>query len=238
MDHPWADATPTGASSLTTQAAQKTRWPWVWRIGQNPSTIWAIPGNGMIWKPATKLVYVIEFDAVSRASESGLSGSAGQPRRLYSGVGMIRGWALSEEGVERIEVYIDGQYAFDVPYGDPRADTWAKRFPNIDGSGTSGFSVPFRYSALSAGEHTVSVVVTDGFGDRTERSATFDVVRFEQPFVSKADTPNMNLVSRHQAYADYITDVRVFRVGDNVLYGHLRWQHQTQSFEIVSIVKI
>ena len=131
-------------------------------------------------------------------------------------------------------VYIDDQYAFDVPYGDPRADV-GEAFPNIDGSGTSGFSVPFRYSALSAGEHTVSVVVTDGFGDRTERSATFDVVRFEQPFVSQADTPNMNW-SLASSYADYIT-VQGVQVGDNVYSVTLRWQTQTQSFEIVNIVK-
>ena len=179
-----------------------------------------------------KLVYVIEFDAVVEPLRASLDQPANQG--VYTGVGMIRGWALSEEGVERIEVYIDDQYAFDVPYGDPRADV-GEAFPNIDGSETSGFSVPFRYSALSAGEHTVSVVVTDGFGDSTERSATFDVVRFEQPFVSKADTPNMNW-SLASSYADYIT-VQGVQVGDKVYSVTLRWQTQTQSFEIVNIVK-
>ena len=129
-----------------------------------------------------RLVYVIEFDAVVEPLIAELDQPVDQG--VYTGVGMIRGWALSEEEVERIEVFIDGRYAFDAPYGDPREDV-GYAYPEINGSSTSGFSVPFRYSALSAGEHTISVIVTDGFGDRVERSATFDVVRFEPFFVGK-----------------------------------------------------
>ncbi len=179
-----------------------------------------------------RLVYVIEFDAVVEPLRAELDQPADQG--VYSGVGMIRGWALSEEEVERIEVYVDGRYAFDVPYGDPRDDV-GYAYPDIDGSSTSGFSVPFRYSALSAGEHTISVIVTDGFGDRLERSATFDVVRFEPFFVGKENTPNMNW-SLASSYADYIT-VRGVEVGGSVYSVTLRWQTLTQSFEIVNIVK-
>ena len=67
-----------------------------------------------------RLVYVIEFDAVVAPLRAELDQPADQG--VYTGVGMIRGWALSEEEVERIEVYVDGRYAFDVPYGDPRDD--------------------------------------------------------------------------------------------------------------------
>jgi hypothetical protein len=60
-------------------------------------------------------------------------------------------------------------------------------------------------------------------------------VRFEEPYVSKADTPNMNW-SQASTFADYIT-VRGVQVGDNAYTVTLRWQTQTQSFEIVSITK-
>ena len=178
------------------------------------------------------LVYVIEFDAVVEPLRAELDLPTDQG--VYTGVGMIRGWALSEEEVERIEVYVDGRYAFDVPYGDPRDDV-GYAYPDIDGSSTSGFSVPFRYSALSAGEHTISVIVTDGFGDSLERSATFDVVRFEPFFVGKENTPNMNW-SLASSYADYIT-VRGVEVGGSVYSVTLRWQTLTQSFETINIVK-
>ena len=181
---------------------------------------------------SNKLLYVIEFDGLTEPVRVSLDQPA--QRGVYSGLGMINGWALSAEGVERIEVFVDDQYAFDVPYGDPRADV-GDAFPDIDGSATSGFSVPFRYSALSAGEHTISVVVTDGFGDRIERSATFEIVRFNQPFVSRANTPNMNW-SLASSFADYIT-VRGMQVGDAVYTVTLQWQTQTQSFEIINISK-
>jgi hypothetical protein len=179
-----------------------------------------------------KLVYIIEFDAVVEPLRAELEQPADQG--VYTGVGMIRGWALSAEEVERIEVYIDGSYAFDVPYGDPRTDI-GYIFSNIDGSSTSGFSVPFRYSELSAGEHTISVVVTDSFGNRLERNATFDVVRFEKPFLYKENTPNMNWALA-SSYADYIT-VRGVEVNGSAYSVTLRWQTMTQSFEIINIVK-
>jgi hypothetical protein len=115
---------------------------------------------------------------------------------------MIRGWALSEEGIEKVEVFIDGDYAFDVPYGDPRSDI-GNAFPDIDGASTSGFSVPFRYSTLSAGQHTVSVVVTDEFGAQVERSSRFEVVRFDMAYINKANTPNLDW-SYVSGFSDYI----------------------------------
>ena len=179
-----------------------------------------------------RLAYVIEFDAVVEPLRAELEQPA--DKGVYTGLGMIRGWALSEEDVERIEVYIDGDYAFDVPYGDPRADI-GYVFSNIDDSSTSGFSLPFLYSELSAGEHTISIIVTDGFGNRVERNATFDVVRFEQSFLYKENTPNMNW-SLASSYADYIT-VRGVEVGGSVYSVTLRWQTLTQSFEVINIVK-
>lgn len=176
------------------------------------------------------LVYVVEFDTVVEPLRVALNEPSNNG--VHTGVGMIRGWALSEEGVERIEVYIDDQYAFDVPYGDPRADI-GEAYPDINKSATSGFSVPFRYSALSAGEHTVSVVVTDHFGDRVERSATFEVVRFDKSYIGKADTPSMNWTSA-SAFADYINLYGV-GVGDEIYYMRLQWRTSSQTFEIVEI---
>lgn len=179
---------------------------------------------------SNSLLYVVEFDTLAEPLEASLNEPANNGSQ--SGVGMIRGWALSGEGVERIELYIDGVYAFDIPYGDPRPDI-GNAFPDNDMAATSGFSVPFRYSALSAGEHTVSVVVTDQFGDQIERSATFEVVRFDKPYVSKADTPDLNWAFT-SGFSDYIT-VRGARVGEQTYSVTLQWQTRTQTFEIVNI---
>ena len=180
-----------------------------------------------------QLLYLVEFNTVTEPLRASLS----EPRNngVHSGVGMIHGWALSEEGVERIEVFIDEEYAFDVPYGDPRADI-EKAFPDINGSSTSGFSVPFRYSTLSAGQHTVSVVVTDEFGSQVERSSTFEVVRFDMAYLNKANTPSLDW-SYVSGFADFIT-VRSAQVGDQAYDLVLAWQTQTQTFEIVEITRV
>ena len=177
-------------------------------------------------------MYVIEFDAVSEPLRVALNEPVNNG--VHSGVGMIRGWALSGEGVERVEVYIDGEYAFDVPYGDPRADVGAA-YPDIDQSFSSGFSVPFRYSTLSAGEHTITVLVTDEFGESVQRSATFDVVRFDKPYIGNADSPNMDWSSA-SAFADYITVIGA-TVGGTSYNLRLQWQTRSQTFEIVDITR-
>jgi hypothetical protein len=74
--------------------------------------------------------------------------------QVHSGIGSLRGWAIAEDGIERVEVYIDGNYAYDAPYGGPRGDV-EEKFPEIDGSGQSGFSMAFSYSNLSFGQHTI-----------------------------------------------------------------------------------
>jgi hypothetical protein len=178
------------------------------------------------------LVYIVEFDALSEPFTGGLQEPVNNG--VHSGVGMIRGWAVSGEPVERVEVYVDGEYAFDIPYGDPRADI-GNKYPDNDMAATSGFSVPFRYSALSAGNHTVSVVVTDQFGEQMERSATFEVVRFDKPYIGKADTPDLNW-SFASSLSDYIV-VRGVSVGEESYSITLQWQTRTQKFEIVSISK-
>ena len=139
--------------------------------------------------PGNALMYVIEFDTVVEPMQMNLDEPLN--RSTQAGVGMIRGWVVSEEPVERIEVHLNGEYAFNIPYGDPRPDVGAK-FPDSETAATSGFSVPYRFSALPAGEHTVEVVIVDRFGNRTERSSSFEVVKFHKGYIGTADTPNMD----------------------------------------------
>ena len=41
---------------------------------------------------------------------------------IHGGVGNLRGWAVASEGIEKVEIFIDGEYAFDAPYGGARGD--------------------------------------------------------------------------------------------------------------------
>ena len=182
--------------------------------------------------PTNALLYVIEFDHVADPIEMNLDEPLNTSTQ--AGVGMIRGWAVSSEPIDRIEVYLDGEYSFDIPYGDPRPDV-GNKFPEVAGSDLSGFSVPFRFSSLSQGSHQVKVVVVDRFGSRTEQTSQFDVARFHKPYIGASDTPNMDW-SYSSVYRDKII-LRGVDVGGLSYVVTMQWQTRSQSFEIVEITR-
>lgn len=183
--------------------------------------------------PDTPLFYVIEFDTTVEPVSMNLDEPANGS--VQSGVGMIRGWAVSSEAINRVEVHIDGEYAFDIPYGDPRPDVKSK-FPENENAGTSGFSVPFRFSGLSEGAHEIAVTVVDRFGQREERRSTFEVARFEKGYIGQKDTPNMDWsYASTRGDSIFVTGVGVGGEGYNV---QLQWQTRSQKFEVVKIEKI
>jgi hypothetical protein len=58
----------------------------------------------------------------------------------HGGVGNLRGWAVSSEGIEKIEIWIDGAYAFDAPYGGARSDVGGT-FPDVPTAPTNPASL-------------------------------------------------------------------------------------------------
>ena len=183
--------------------------------------------------PSNTLMFVVEFDTTVDAMQMRLDEPVNGGS--HSGVGMIRGWVVSEEPIDRIEVYVDGEYSFDIPYGDPRADIAAK-FPDNENAARSGFSVPYRFSALSKGEHDIEVIAVDRFGNRTKRSANFGVARFEKGYIGSADTPDLEWTFASTG-AESIYLRRIW-VGDASYDLELKWQPRTQKFEIVEIEKL
>jgi len=182
--------------------------------------------------PENTLMFVVEFEAtvdeVQMRLDEPVNGGS------HSGVGMIRGWVVSEEPVDRIEVYLDGEYAFDIPYGDPRPDIAAK-FPDNENSALSGFSVPYRFSALSRGEHDILVVAVDRFGNRSERSAAFNVARFDRGYVGAANPPRLEWT--YASTGSESIYLRRVWVGDASYDVELKWQPRSQKFEIIEISK-
>lgn len=204
-------------------------------LGDWPAPFYDLGSAGQ-WNdldPANTLFYVIEFDTTVEPMQLRLDEPLN--RRMQAGVGMIRGWVVSSEPVNRIEAHIDGVFAFNIPYGDPRPDV-AARFPDLEGAATSGFSVPFRFSALSAGEHTIDIMVVDQFGNRSETSSTFEVVRFEKSYISAAESPDMDW-SYATATGETIL-VRGVSVGGVNYNMELQWQTRSQKFEIVKIERL
>ncbi len=49
---------------------------------------------------------------------------------IHGDVGNLRGWAIADSGIEKVEIWLDDVYAFDVPHGGKRGDV-SFAFPEI-----------------------------------------------------------------------------------------------------------
>ncbi|MEE4218233.1 MAG: CAP domain-containing protein [Xanthomonadales bacterium] len=100
-----------------------------------------------------------------------------------SGIGLVSGWAVSDLGIESVEVFMDGERIGFVPYGSGRGDVGAA-FPDIPGSDFSGWGMKWGYGLTPEGEHTLRIVVTEQGGGTASREVTFNTIRFNTEFIS------------------------------------------------------
>jgi hypothetical protein len=151
---------------------------------------------------------------------------------IHTGVGNLRGWAIASDGIDKIEIWIDGVYSFDVPYGGARGDV-ASAFSDVADSTESGFSMAYTYSNLSAGAHVISAVAYDALGVMKESIAEFEVVKFSEDFISGANAVDLSGGSC-TASGDQISVMDALVSG--TLYDLvLKWRKAEQGFEIVEI---
>ena len=175
------------------------------------------------------LFYLVEFDGVSDLAFGIEEPGNG---KVYAGIGMVRGWAVSSDAIESIAVSIDGEHAFQLPHGGPHGSA-ANRFPDIPRSGQAGYSTPLNFSALQAGEHTLTVTVTDGFGTSRSRAINFETARFKKAFIPPSDNVELGW-SAIQALGDELSIYNALI--DGVSYQvTLQWDPASQSFRISSI---
>jgi hypothetical protein len=149
---------------------------------------------------------------------------------IHSGIGNLRGWAVAEDGIDRVEIYIDGEYAFDAPFGGERTDV-ADQLPEFPNSDRSGFSLAFGYSNLDIGEHTVTARAYTLLGESKESTSTFQVEAFHKDFIQKWDIVDLSRAGGDGSEIG-LGDVWI----DGKLYNLLlKWRGAEQGFEIVDI---
>lgn len=68
----------------------------------------------------------------------------------------LRGWALHQDGVEKINVYLDDQFIGEATYGILREDV-ALVYPTIQGSEKSGFQMELDMSENENGSYLISI---------------------------------------------------------------------------------
>jgi hypothetical protein len=160
--------------------------------------------------------------------------SLGEPinGQIHSGIGNLRGWAVSSNRIDRVEIFIDGKYVYNAPYGGLRVDVEAA-FPNIDGSVLSGYSLAFGYADLGPGLHTVRAVAYDSLGNSTEQSSTFTVVVYDKNFINSNEVVDLS-ASAVVASGDEIM-INDASIGQRSYNLKLKWRTAEQGFEVIEI---
>ena len=151
---------------------------------------------------------------------------------VYSGIGNLRGWSVATVGIERIEIWINGEYRFDAPYGGPRGDV-GKIYPDIADASNSGFSLAWNYNGMGEGEHIVTARAYNSNGQFVEMSSNFTVTRFHKPYLRPSDTVDLSGAQCS------VSDSQI-SVGDAVMDGKvydilLDWRTAAQDFQIIEI---
>lgn len=180
----------------------------------------------------TPLVYVVEFSGLS---DIRLEIDEPTPGGVHTGIGNVRGWAISSNHIERVEIFIDGAYQFDIPHGGSRGDV-GNAFPKIENSALSGYAAAVNYNNLSPGEHELVVRASDTFGSTIERQVTFEVIRFEESFISASDDFELGWAGL-AALGRTIT-IYGAMIGEHRYNLTLQWRASTQGFEIIRIQKL
>ena len=155
-----------------------------------------------------------------------------QEGESYSGVGTLRGWAIAEEGIERVDIYIDDDFYQSAPYGGQRADVEAT-YPEIADARNSGFALAFSYNILSKGSHTISAVAVTTQGRSKTVDADFTVTKFHKNRIRPTDEVSLDgatcsVSGEEVSLFDALIDGRTYDIS-------LEWRTGDQGFEIESI---
>lgn len=154
------------------------------------------------------------------------------PGSVYSGVSNVRGWAVAPQGLQKIELYVDGALQGHIPLGGKRTDV-GNAYPSYPGAAESGFAMALNYSNLAAGTHTLMVRAIDAAGGGRDASTTFTVVRFADSFMADPMAVNLDNATINWG-GNTITIQNLLAVGKpyNV---QLNWRPAIQGFAITQI---
>lgn len=159
-----------------------------------------------------------------------------KPNSTYSGVTNLRGWAVSINGIDKVELLVDGTLVDVIPSGGLRPDV-GNSFPTYPNSGNSGFSMAFNYSNLSPGQHTFTVRAVDTRGNAKVQTVTLFTVRFdvENNFLLDDTKVNLNASTlgvgpngRSISIKNMLVDGKTY----NIL---LDWRQEAQGFAITQL---
>lgn len=89
---------------------------------------------------------------------------------VLSGNYVIEGWALSDDGIDEVAIYVDRQYVSSAQTGGPRPDV-AAAFPKETHAAESGWRAPIGVTNLAVGPHDFVVQAVGKNGARRDIGA-------------------------------------------------------------------
>ncbi len=101
--------------------------------------------------------------------QAGLVGNIESPREgaQYGDNILFQGWALALEGVERVDLYIDGEFIGTAAFGIDSRPGVAVQFPGYPDVDAPVWALTYDSNNLSDGFHQVQVFVVDDIGSST-----------------------------------------------------------------------
>jgi len=153
---------------------------------------------------------------------------------VQSGVSNLRGWALAKDGVDRVELHIDGKYIADIPYGGERLDV-GDAYSDYQDADYSGFSMALNYGLFNKGTASITLKVFDLNGDSYSKLVQFPVEKFNADFIADKNQIDLSAVS-----AVTPVDAQTIRLQGAKVAGvywdvDLSWRTATQGFEFQKI---
>jgi len=198
----------------------------------DPCKEWVNKGKWNDQNSDTALWFICEWnsdgqnDRIIMALEEPVNSS------IYSGISNVRGWAVAPQGLQKIEMYVDGALQGNIPLGGRRSDV-GTAYPGYPGSADSGFAMAYNYSNLTAGPHTLTTRAYDASGGARDASAAFTVARFAEAFM--ADPAAINLDQATLARAGNTITIQKLLAAGQPYNVQLTWHPAAQGFALTQI---
>jgi hypothetical protein len=154
---------------------------------------------------------------------------------VASSITNVRGWAVANTGVAKIELFVNGQYVGEIPYGGQRRDV-ESAFPAVPDSVNSGFGQTYNYNLLGAGRHTFTVRAYTNDGYVAEDTTEFLVAALPEPFYPESAKPGFSDATVSiDSVSGKISVKGVSVDSGEVVDIELLWTTPTQGFSIINV---
>ena len=146
-----------------------------------------------------------------------------------AGISNLRGWALAASGIERLELFVDGAFVSEIPYGGIRSDV-ERAYPEVQDSLNSGFGQTINFNNMGSGQHSVTIRAISRDGELLEQQSSFIVEAITQTFLPPEEAPDLTGATVSIASTDEIT-VRGLTLADGSERDLvLKWSPARQDF--------